>query len=398
MLAGISAVIPVVTLETRLVMNRSPHADGVRPRAASPWETAAKNGVLVVAGVWFALLILEVGIRLVAPQNVRFFDDSDLRLNAWEFIPHAKRNDYIGVPVQINNVGLRGHDIAVPKPDGVYRIVALGDSITFGYGVPNERTFPQVLELLLNQNLATSTHYEVVNAGVPGTGLSYYEYFVRKRTSQLKPDLILICMALNDITVYRSSATEPPVSQLSRVRKSNYYLLRHSHLYQLWYVKLKSLLYGFGILDLRKEHAGDFLPLEPPSPMQADAWISTTTILDRIIKEVQEQGVQAVLVLFPLELQISTQTLNFYNKSFHLNLDSIALAGNPQQILVQYAHSHGVPMIDLLPAFRDSARNDLFLRNVAISFDPVHPSVAGDQIAANEIFKGIAGIVRSSGR
>lgn len=379
-------------------MNLRSYAFGLRKPAASPWKTAAKNGVLVVVGVCLALLVLEVAIRLVAPQNIRFFDDSDLRLNAWEFIPHARHDSYIGVPVQINNVGLRGHDIAVPKPDGVYRIVALGDSITFGYGVPNEKTFPQDLERLLNQNLVTSVHYEVVNAGVPGTGLSYYEYFVRKRASHLNPDLILICMALNDITVYHPSSTEPPVGDSSRVRKFNFYLLRHSQLYQLWYVKLKSVLYGFGILDLRKEHAGDFLPIEPSSPLQACAWASTTANLDRIVKEVREQGLQAVLVLFPLELQISTETLNFYNKSFHLNVDSIALAGNPQQILLQYAHSHGVPMIDLLPAFRDSARNDLFLRNVSISFDPVHPSVAGDQIAAGAIFKGIAGIVSSPGR
>lgn len=379
-------------------MNLSPCADEVREPAASPWKTAAKNGVLVVAGVCFALLFLEVGIRLVAPQNVRFFDDSDLRLNAWEFIPHARHDNYIGVPVQINNVGLRGRDVVIPKPNGVYRIVALGDSITFGYGVPNEKTFPQDLELLLNQNLATSVHYEVVNAGVPGTGLSYYEYFVRKRASQLNPDLILICMALNDITVYHPSPTEPPVSPVSRVRRYNYYLLRHSHLYQLCYVKLKSILYGFGILDLRKEHAGAFLPIEPPSPLQTRAWISTTTVLDRIIKEVHEQGVQVALVLFPTELQISTETLNLYDRSFHIKMDSIALAGNPQQILAQYAHSHGVLMIDLLPAFRDSARNGLFLRNVSISFDPVHPSVAGDQIAADAIFKGIAGIVHSPGR
>src|SRR5580693_4422918 len=100
-------------------MGRSPYTDGVRESAASRWKTAAGKGVLVVAGVCFALLFLEVGIRLIAPQNVRFFDDSDLRLNAWEFIPHARHDNYIGVPVQINNVGLRGRDVAVPKPNGV---------------------------------------------------------------------------------------------------------------------------------------------------------------------------------------------------------------------------------------------------------------------------------------
>lgn len=46
-------------------------------------------------------------------------------------------------------------------------------------------------------------------------------------------------------------------------------------------------------------------------------------------------------------------------------------------------------MVDLLPAFQDSASNSLFLRNVSISFDSVHPSVAGDQIAAGAISKAL---------
>ena len=286
-------------------------------------SSAAEKGLLIVAGLCLAVLLLETGVRLALPHRARFFDDSDFRRNAWELIPHASDDDYVGVSVKINNIGLRGRDVTVPKPEGIYRIVTLGDSITFGYGVPLEKTFPQVLERLLNENLATGTRYEVVNAGVPGTGLSYYEYFVRKRAPQLNPDLILICMALNDITVYRPGPDKPPPS---RGRGLNYLLLRHSYLYDLLYVRLRSISYSLGILDLRKEHAGDFLPIEPPSPLQASAWASTVSTLDGILGEVRGEGAQVALVLFPMELQISSKTLDFYTRTFHLKINKMKIA------------------------------------------------------------------------
>ncbi|HET9962737.1 MAG TPA: arylesterase [Nitrospiraceae bacterium] len=45
------------------------------------------------------------------------------------------------------------------------RIVAFGDSLTAGFGVPPERSYPAQLQAALNSR---GYHYEVVNAGVSG--------------------------------------------------------------------------------------------------------------------------------------------------------------------------------------------------------------------------------------
>src|SRR5581483_189566 len=75
--------------------------------------------------------------------------------------------------------GYRDPDRPLPaEHDGVFRIVCLGDSITFGFNVDQDETFPRRLERLLNQR-HPGHPVEVVNTAVPGwswlQGLRFYE-------------------------------------------------------------------------------------------------------------------------------------------------------------------------------------------------------------------------------
>jgi acyl-CoA thioesterase-1 len=54
---------------------------------------------------------------------------------------------------------------STPKPAPRARIVALGDSLTAGYGLPKEQAYPALLQRRLD---AEGYRYEVVNAGVSG--------------------------------------------------------------------------------------------------------------------------------------------------------------------------------------------------------------------------------------
>jgi hypothetical protein len=55
-----------------------------------------------------------------------------------------------------------------PKPPGVVRIVALGDSVTHGWGVARNESYPAQLEIYLR---AAGHKVEVINAGVPANRL-----------------------------------------------------------------------------------------------------------------------------------------------------------------------------------------------------------------------------------
>jgi len=71
-----------------------------------------------------------------------------------------------GIRVHINSIGLRSPEIAVPKPPGTKRVLVLGDSVAFGWGVAEEETFSRRLERALRPQLACPV--EVVDAGVTG--------------------------------------------------------------------------------------------------------------------------------------------------------------------------------------------------------------------------------------
>jgi lysophospholipase L1-like esterase len=352
----------------------------------------------MILSVCVTLTLLEMGIRIVKPQDLEYWDSDGFRRiqpiapHYVENIPHGHGN-FIGAPVSINSYGLRGEEISIPKPPNRFRIVVVGDSITFGYGIPLEHTYVKVLERLLNQNTSAKMQYEVLNGGALGGSLSDYEQFLAEKAEMLQPDMILIGLCLNDILVYSDSGAiseagaEWEGQKLSWTRWLSRFLLRHSHLYAFSYAQLKSALYSAGILDVNKERGLTFLTLAPPSTYQKEAWESSLGKLTKIIAFCRKRRYRIGLVVFPMQMQLSDNELRFYRDKYHLRLGPEALSGEPQQRLRDFAATMDVPLVDLLPVFRASNPDELYLRNAMIRADPTHPSIKGNRIAADEILR-----------
>jgi lysophospholipase L1-like esterase len=370
----------------------------VSPPSAMPAPRSWRSGLAVAAvAVVLALGLLELGMRLVAPGQLEYFNSDKFRRRStrpgwtWELVPNASQASYIGAPVTINSLGLRDRELERPKPPRTVRIVGVGDSVTFGYGVRLDETFLKILERRLNDAAPNGTRYEVVNAGIEATGLDYYYGFVQSAAPAIEPDLVLVNLALNDIAEY--APPSPRVaSQPSRltpagvIRRVNDFFLYNSQLYQSSYLSLKSVLYWAGVLDINRVHDYDFLSLETPSAKQARAWESTLALLDRLVTLTRERGYPVVLSVFPMEVQLSDERLEFYHRKFRTALGPEALTGEPQQRLREFGARHDVPVVDLLPAFRAAGSQETFLRNGAITYDPVHPSVAGHRVAADALY------------
>ena len=353
---------------------------------------------LMVLRVCATLTLLEIGIRIVKPQDPEFWDSRSIRRiqstvpHYIENIPHGHTN-FIGVPVAINSNGLRGNEISIPKPPNRSRIVVVGDSVTFGYGIPLENTYARVLERLLNENAVGKTKYEVLNAGTLGGSLSDYNHFLVDKAETLQPDMILVGLNLNDILVYSESGAiseagaEWHAHSVRWTRRPNRFLLRHSQLYMFCYARLKSAMYSAGIIDVNKARGLNFVTLTPPSTYQKDAWESSLRMLTKIIVFCRDRGYKIGVVVFPMQMQLSPHELQFYRNKYHLHLGAEALSGEPQQKLRKFATDMDIAMVDLLPVYRAANPEELYLRNALIRADPNHPSVKGNQIAANEIFR-----------
>ena len=97
-------------------------------------------------------------------------------------------------PVSTNSLGLRSKEI---RPvEGQYRILALGDSRTFGDAAGNSGTWPALLEDYLNTGLVGD--FEVINAGVGGYSAYQGMRFLEKHIAELKPQLVIACFGTNE--------------------------------------------------------------------------------------------------------------------------------------------------------------------------------------------------------
>jgi hypothetical protein len=94
----------------------------------------------------------------------------------------------------LNNVGMRGRDVIVPKPPGVLRIVTAGASETFGLYESPGREYPRQLEDSLRSVLGREcdgVRIEVVNAAIFGMSLPSVDQDLRMRVAPLHPDVVV---------------------------------------------------------------------------------------------------------------------------------------------------------------------------------------------------------------
>lgn len=111
----------------------------------------------------------------------------------WKMLPNQK--DYLcPYPVSTNSLGLRSKEL---RPlEGHFRILALGDSRTFGDAAGNEHTWPAQLEQQLNT--LVPGNFEVINAGVGGYSAYQGMRYLEKYVHDLKPQLVIACFGTNE--------------------------------------------------------------------------------------------------------------------------------------------------------------------------------------------------------
>ncbi len=104
-----------------------------------------------------------------------------------------------GVHYRINRLGFRGREFGAKKPADTYRIVVLGDSVAFGWGVPLEETMTSLIERELNARGGKKV--EVLNLAVQGyESIQQYTVF-QKKALALEPDLVLFFFNRNDVAI-----------------------------------------------------------------------------------------------------------------------------------------------------------------------------------------------------
>lgn len=174
--------------------------------------------VLGNLAVFFALLLVcagagEIALRLAAtPNDQRVESDGNVKyrfnpyradgLLGWSHRPDWETVHQTGdfqVTVRTDDRGLRHTPRPAAPEASDYRILVLGDSFAFGWGVEDDETFAAKLAAELEAPPGAE-RVDVLNAGVAGWSADHYGLFLEERGLDLDPDLILVVPSENDLS------------------------------------------------------------------------------------------------------------------------------------------------------------------------------------------------------
>jgi hypothetical protein len=121
------------------------------------------------------------------------------------------------VGVHVNALGMRGAEQPREKTPGVRRVLVLGDSFGFGWGVEDAEAFPARLEARWRN---AGQAVDVLDAAVPGYAADQSLLFLRERGFALAPDLIVLASCQNDVEDLGATRLELGADRLPRRTES----------------------------------------------------------------------------------------------------------------------------------------------------------------------------------
>ena len=295
-------------------MGPSPPADMRSDRPSRLLRNAAK----LALGFAATLAALEIGLRV---WDATHGDSPGLRaVRKLEAVSQYAPHPFLGYELtrggEVNSLGMRGPEVAAQKAPGVFRIVCVGGSTTFGAGVPSERSYPARLEVALNELAPSGVRFQVLNCGVPGYTSVESLIQLELRLLDLDPDVVLSYDAINDAYLvqgrgFRADYTHArvpwrdPRGQVSALES---WLIAHVRTWA-W----ASSLLGRGFASLRLENLvfveGYKEVLTPALEEVNQAGVASfLRNLRNLIAVARENGVQVGLMTFATSNQADVET------------------------------------------------------------------------------------------
>jgi lysophospholipase L1-like esterase len=280
--------------------------------------------LLALASLALVLLLLEVGIRVfervtrvdlfhVSRGDAVSSPDTDLRFidlirvseNAeliYELAP-LLRGRFQGAPIETDASGMR-----VPTSDPVFegplRIVGIGDSHTFGWGVSWSDTFLARLAERFRDEHPGEPGVSVANLGVPGYNTHQEAEVLVEKALRLEPAVVVLLASKNDAGLANFVRARPDPWRLDRSYLADFVEIRLKHLLraegfrnrhvQRGLVKTRSLLGENFIHDVGSAE----LAAIPAEMRHAAGFDAVDRAIDRIASVSVARGVPVVLAFY----------------------------------------------------------------------------------------------------
>lgn len=340
--------------------------------------------------------------------------------------------------IKTNAEGFRADkEYSLKKTDGVKRIVCLGDSSTFGWGVSSENSYPQRLKEILTKNYPSS-NCEVINAGMVGYSSYQGVIFLKNVIAKYFPDIITVAYMINDIDKYRFFRSDgKPDKELLSANQAIIFLKNMLQRLRLYNLTERAILDFFKGQDVLNAQDAITRPRERVSLQDY------RSNLEKIIKIAGANNIKVIFLKMPVNMPVFTSFVpenSVYEakKKISLALEDIkqgkfreaiiklneSISQNPyssepyfyagicykrikqydlardffykakkteafyynlecrkyNRIMEEVAAQYNVCLADITLAFKNNGAGRLFL-------EPIHPNGDGHRIIAQEVFR-----------
>ena len=278
------------------------------------------------------------------------------------------------VSYRINKGGLRGPELTFRKPGDEWRLLLLGDSVTFGIGLNEKDCFAWQIQRLAGIQ-DTGKRLTVINASVVGYS-PWQQYDLLDSVGMaFEPDLVVQVFCLNDVgqkfnlVQYGGATRDLAPPQPALLEWSGLFRMSRALSFR-WFGPSRSEL-----LERDRAYLPDRVIGEPEAPEIQEAWRVTLESMSRIVKLTRSHKVPLAIVCFPQAGQIDPAA----REPFESRRTSA-----PQRRLAAFCKTASVPYLDLVPAYEAYCRES-GLTGVDLFPDGTHPTSQASHVAAQAI-------------
>jgi len=301
--------------------------------------------VLVVAG--------EYATRYIFRDITTTGDNGSYFAKQWRLKQFGRGN------TKWNSWGRREREFDRIAPENTCRIAVIGDSITFGQGIPEEERFTNRLEREL---AGSKTQFQVLNFGYSGSDFMHHIIMIKK-VLKLNPDFILLQWYVNDFEGPKPKG-RPSCRNLAPTMKLHIRLHQSSALYYVLNAGWHALQGYMGTVETYENYMTHSF-LDPNSEKSKYALAK----FKKILRLASSRNVPLGMVLFP---RLRPYLANNYPFDYlHKRIISVC-------------KKNRIPYVDLREDFKPFGSD---IRRLHVNQYDAHPNGLANEIAAKRILE-----------
>ena len=345
---------------------------------SSIWRVLFHDGIII-----FSLLVfVEITLQLF-----------------WPYYSHQLSDyEYTGsYPNEVNEQGHRGLPIPVDREAGELRILALGDSVTWGTGVRAEDAWPAQLKEQLRNHLGGTIN--VINAAVPGSSVDALTKSYQQIWKKYDVEVVVFVATPNMVSRQWIDADAPlPIhkwdtntsnwSAAAKLRVKANRLIHRFCIPSFLSFNTKYLMYQIGLLTHKMDPVTPYGPMlayglaQPDVPLASSdqSWVQFDDAVEHLQEILNQDGVRLICCF--LEPRFAIWNTSRDNEK---NVPRDRFRVDARQRFMQICRTQNIESVDLVDNLRSTRKMSVDSPDLFNKFDYNHLDYRGHRAVATAL-------------